>query len=416
MVFKFFHGKSQSITSAAALIGAASLASRLLGVIRDRVLASEFGVGNTLDAYYAAFRIPDTVFNLIVLGALSAAFIPVFSDIYESNKERAWLLANNVLNILVVSLGILCAILYIFAPWLTQWLTPGFDSEKLNLTISLTRVMLISPFILGISSLFGGVLQTFKRFFVYSLAPIAYNLGIIFGVLVLVPLWGTIGLAYGVLFGALLHLLIQLPTAEFLGFRYKFIIQPRMAEFRQIMKLTLPRTMGLAVSQVNLVILTVIASTLPIGSLAIFNLANNLQNFPIGIFGISFAIAAFPSLCDFARKNNKDFVESFSATLRQVLFFIIPVAALFIILRAQIVRVVLGGGLFDWPATTATAQALAYFAAAMVAQSIIPLYVRAFFCLQEFNYAVHDQYCDGDLEYYFGAHADEAILINGNEF
>jgi putative peptidoglycan lipid II flippase len=380
MIRKILNGQAKTITSAAVIIGAASLTSRLLGVIRDRVLASEFGVGDALDAYYAAFRLPDTVFNLIVLGALSAGFIPIFSDLIDENKEKAWRFANNVLCILIVTLLVVCGILAIFTPWCMQFIAPGFEGEKYELTVLLTRIMFISPFLLGISSLFGGILQSFKRFFVYSLAPIFYNLGIIFGALVFTQFWGVSGLAVGVVLGALLHLLIQLPTAEYLGFRYMPYCKLRDPHMKHLFKIMIPRMLSLGVTQINLIVMTIIATLMAAGSLTIFNFATNLSQFPIGIFGISFAIAAFPTLCELARKKDtQDFVESFSNTIRQILFFIIPISALFIILRAQIVRVILGGGLFDWPATIATADALAVFSLSLFAQALIPLYVRAFF-------------------------------------
>ncbi len=384
MLKKILNGKSTSITSAAIIIGGASLASRLLGVIRDRVLASQFGVGDVLDAYYAAFRVPDTLFNLIVLGALSAGFIPIFSDLIEEHEEKAWKFANNVLAILTISLLVVCAALFIATPWMMPYVAPGFTGEKLEMTIMLTRIMFASPLLLGISSLFGGILQSLKRFLVYSLAPIVYNLGIIFGALVFVPLWGVIGLAYGVVLGALLHLLIQLPSARILGFSFQPIWNPSDKNFRHLLKIMGPRTLSLAVTQVNFVVITIIATMLAAGSLTIFNFAMNIQSFPLGIFGISFAIAAFPTLCELARRADlSEFTLSFSNTVRQILFFMIPMAALFIVLRAQIVRVILGGGLFDWPATIATADALAIFAISLPAQALIPLVVRGFFALKD---------------------------------
>lgn len=361
----------------------ASLASRLLGVIRDRVLASQFGVSDALDVYYAAFRIPDMVFNLIVLGALSAGFIPLFSDLIDENKDRAWKFANNVLSILAVSLIVVCLILAFVAPWLMKLITPGFDAQKIDQVVVLTRIMFLSPVLLGISSFFGGILQSFKRFFVYSLAPILYNIGIIFGALVFTQFWGLYGLAYGVIFGAFLHLLIQIPTAMYLGFRFEPVWKPFDKDFKQLVKIMVPRTLSLGIVQVNFIVITLLATLLASGSLTIFNFAFNIQSFPLGIFGISFAIAAFPTLCEYAKKDKEQFKVSFSNTARQIMFFVIPITALFIILRAQIVRVILGGGLFDWPSTIATADALALFSFSLVAQALIPLFTRGFFAFKD---------------------------------
>jgi putative peptidoglycan lipid II flippase len=389
MLKKFINGQSKTIISAAIVIGAASLTSRFLGVFRDRILASVFGAGLELDMYYAAFRLPDLVYNLLVLGALSAGFIPIFVgyiDNYRQTKDNreAWMLVNNILNILVIALIIVCGVLIIFAPWLVKIIAPGFDLEQKLITIKLIRIMLLSPIFLGLSSVFGGILQSFKRFFIYSLAPIFYNLGIIIGALYFVDLWGIYGLAWGVIFGAFLHLINQLGASLILGYRYQKIVNLKNSGVRKILKMMTPRTMTLAVTQINLLVITIIASTLPEGSIAVFNFANNLQSFPVGIFGVSFAIAAFPTLAEFvATGNKKDFIKNFSTTFRQILFFVIPVSFLLIILRAQTVRIVLGSGQFDWQDTILTMNALAFFSLSLFSQALSPLLVRGF-------YAYHD--------------------------
>ncbi len=377
MIKRLFNGQINSITVAALLVALSSLVSRFLGIFRDRILGGEFGLGDTLDIYYAAFRIPDLVFNLLVLGALSAGFIPIFTALLKK-KKQAWELANNVLNILGLGLIILSGLSIIFAPYLMKLVVPGFSPEKQALTASLARIMFLSPMFLGISSVFGGILQSFKRFFVYSLSPIMYNIGIILGALYLVPLWGVYGLAWGVVFGALMHMLIQLPMAVKLGFRYAPKIEFRNKEVRKIGIMMIPRIMSLAISQINLLVITAIASTLAIGSLAVFNFANNLQFFPIGIFGISFAVAAFPTLSAIA-SDKKKLVNSFSSTIRQILFFIVPATVLLLTLRAQIIRVLFGTGRFDWQDTILTIDTLGFFALSLFAQAIIPLLVRMFY-------------------------------------
>jgi len=344
---KLLNGKSTTIISAAVIVAAASFASRLLGVVRDRILAGEFGAGNELDIYYAAFRLPDLVYSLIVAGALSAGFIPIFSELIFSKKDikHAWHVANGVLNILIISLAIICFALAVLAPVLVPVITPGFSGEKLELTVLLSRIMFISPFFLGISALFGGILQTHKRFILYSLAPIFYNLGIIFGALFLVHWFGLIGLAIGVILGAFLHMVIQIPGAVVLGWRYHPILPWKDRYIKKIGKMMVPRIMSLAVNNINLIFITAIASTLAAGSIAVFNLANNLQYFPIGIIGFSFAIAAFPTISEFAANESWDkFKKAFSNTVRDILFFIIPASIIFLLLRAQIVRVILGYG------------------------------------------------------------------------
>lgn len=383
---KLLSGKSTTIISAAVIVAAASLASRLLGILRDRILAGEFGAGSELDIYYAAFRLPDLVYSLIVAGALSAGFIPIFAELVNGHKHprNAWRVANGVLNILIVGLAIICALFAIFAPWIMPVITPGFGSEKLELTILLSRIMFLSPFFLGLSAVFGGILQTYKRFILYSLAPIFYNVGIIIGALFFVDVWGLEGLAIGVVLGAFLHMAIQIPGAYVLGWRYEAIMPWHDKHIIKIGKMMVPRVLSLAVNNINLIIITAIASTLAAGSIAVFNLANNLQYFPIGIIGFSFAIAAFPTISEFAaEKSWVKYKKAFSNTVRDILFFIIPASVIFLLLRAQIVRVVLGYGQFTWEDTILTADALAFFALSLFAQSILPLLVRMFFAIKD---------------------------------
>jgi len=392
MLKRLFSGQINSIMIAAVLVAASSLASRFLGIFRDRILAGEFGAGDTLDIYYAAFRIPDLIFNLLVLGALSAGFIPILISLIKDTEckrgcdckenNEAWELVSNIINIFGVALFILTGLGLIFAPFIMKVVVPGFVGQKFDLTVSLTRIMFLSPMFLGVSSVLGGVLQSFKRFFVYSLAPIFYNVGIIIGALYFVPRYGVNGLAWGVVFGAVLHMLVQLPTVFGLGFKYRPIFNFRDANVLKIATMMVPRTMSLAITQINLVIMTIIASTLASGSLTIFNFANNLQSFPIGIFGISFAIAAFPTLSA-AAFDRKKLVKSFSLTIRQILFFIIPSSILLFTLRAQIIRVVYGSGQFSWENTHLTIETLGYFTISLFAQACLPLLTRVF-------YARHD--------------------------
>lgn len=385
MLQNLFKKKINSITIAAGLVALSSLASRLLGVLRDRILAGEFGAGTTLDIYYAAFRIPDLVFNLVVLGALSAGFIPIFTSLMKEDKpdnQAAWGLANNVLNYLFLGIGGLSLLGIVFAPLLMRVIAPGFGPEEQIVAVNLSRIMFLSPLFLGISGIMGGILQSFKRFLVYSLSPILYNLGIIIGALYFTDTWGVYGLAWGVILGAVLHMGVQIPTVYQLGFRYSWRIRRSDEATAKIGRLMIPRTLSLAVGQINLVIITAIATGLSSGSLAIFNFANNLQSFPIGIFGISFAIAAFPALSA-AASNNQELEKNFSRTLRQILFFIVPATVFIIALRAQIIRVVLGTGNFDWEDTVLTMNTLGFFALSLFAQASIPLLTRMFYARQD---------------------------------
>ena len=369
--------QSKNITSAAIVLGVTSLISRLLGVFRDWILAGQFGAGIELDIYYAAFRLPDLIYNLLVLGALSAGFIPIFTN-YLDQPKKAWRLANIVLNLMLIVLLLISVFFFILTPWLTKIIVPGFSQNALDLTSALTRVMLFSPILLGLSGIFAGVLQSFKRFFIYSLAPILYNLGIIVGALLLVPFLGVYGLAWGVVFGSLLHFLIQIFGSWVLGYQYQWLIDLKDRGLRQLVKMMVPRTLGLMINQLNFLLITVIGSTLATGTIAVFNLANNIQSFPLGLFGVSFAIAVFPTLSQLAKKN-KEFIETLSLAIRQVLFFVLPASALLIVLRAQIVRIILGSGRFDWEDTILTLETLSLFAFSLFAQSLLLIFIRAFY-------------------------------------
>lgn len=378
-------GSSKSITSAAIIIGGLSLASRFLGIYRDRILASQFGAGDILDVYYAAFRLPDLVYNLLILGAVSAGLIPVFTALLAKHKEdEAWKLINSILNILSAALLVVCIIFFVTAPWLIPLITPGFPPEKMETVIMLSRIMFLSPFFLGLSAIFSSVLQSFRKFLIYSLAPIFYNLGIIFGAVYLVGPLGVSGLAWGVVIGAFAHMIVQLLPIFSVGFKYKFDFNFRDKNVLKVAAMMVPRTISLGISQINFLIITIIASTLAAGSLAVFNLSNNLQNFPLGIFGVSLGVAALPVMSSlWAENKKKEFVQTVSTTIRQILFFIVPISVLFYVLRAQIVRVILGAGAFDWSDTRLTAASLALFCIGLFAQGVYPLIIRAF-------YAVHD--------------------------
>lgn len=378
----FFHARSRTITSAAFVLAFAALLSRILGLLRDRILAGKFGAGDELDIYFAAFRVPDLLYNVIIAGAVSSAFIPVFITLYYKNKQEAWEAASNFLNIALILL-ILCAVLFAVAsPFIMPLLAPGFDSAKLDATTNVARIMFVSPIFLGLSAILSGVLHSFKRFFAYALAPIFYNVGIIFGALVLTEFWGIYGLAWGVVLGAFLHFLIQIPSAVFSGFVWRGVFNLKDKNFSRIFTLMVPRSLGLAAFQINLWVITAIASMLAAGSVAIFNLANNLQYLPIGIIGISFATAAFPSLSKSASAEKREkFIDELYKTMRLILFFVFPLSVFMFVLRAHIVRIVLGTGQFSWTDTRLTAAALGIFCFGIFAHSLIPLISRAFYSL-----------------------------------
>ena len=385
MLNKILNSQTNSIGAAAGILAISALISRVLGVVRDWLLAKTFGAGPELDVYFAAFRIPDLVYNILIAGGVIVAFLPLFSEYFsKGNKEDAWRFTNNTLNIFLFFLIFLCLILFIFASPLIKLITPGFDPEQLQKTIFLTRLMFLSPIFLGLSSIFSGILQYFNRFLIYGLCPILYNLGIILGILFLAPPLGVLGVAIGVILGAFLHFAIQIPSAMTSGFRYKPIFDFGELGIKRVFLLMIPRTFGVASQQVNLLFITAIASTLGVGALSIFNFANNIQYLPIGIIGVSFAVAVFPRLSKTWAENEKgEFLSNFSSVFRQTLFLIIPISILTYLLRNQIVGIILRHGEFSFKAAELTAASIGLFCFGIFAQSLIPLIFRAFFSFQD---------------------------------
>jgi putative peptidoglycan lipid II flippase len=378
-----FNNKTQSITSAAILIGAASLASRLLGMIRQRLLVGTFGAGNNLDAYFAAFQIPDLAYNFLILATLSVAFIPVFCEYLNRDKEEAWRIANSMLNLIIIVMGVLSIGLFLLAPELVKLISPGFSGQKYQMTLNLTRILVLSPWLFSISSVFSSILNSFKSFTLVAIAPLLYNLGIIIGILFLAPIWGIYGVVVGVILGALFHILIQIPGVRKFGFAWRAVIDLKNKGVRQIMKLILPRMLSLDVSQMSQLVGTIIASTLVVGSVAIFNLVYNIEAVPVGIFAISFVVSVFPSLSHhIAREDRERFKQDFSYTARQILFFLIPLTILTFIFRAQIIRLIIGTHNLTWDETRLAAATLGIFAFAFIFQGISPLLSRSFFALK----------------------------------
>lgn len=379
--------RNSTIVSAAALVAVSSLLSRLLGLFRDRLFAAHFGAGPELDAYFAAYRIPDLIFNLLVLGTLTAAFLPVFSSYLskgDDGKKQAFAVAESLFFITVVLLTLCAVVLYIFTPKIIPLMAPGFDAQRRSLMIDLGRIMLLQPILLGASSILGTILISFNRFFAYAVAPILYNFGIILGVIFFVPSMGIRGVAWGVVLGAVMHLLVQLPSTVKIGFHFRPSLRFQDEGLKHIGRLMVPRLIGLVAGQVNDLVVNVIGSTLIVGSIAAYAFADNLQNVPIGLVGISFAVAAFPQLSRAAAENASEvFSRTLVRTIRLVLFLAMPLSVAMLLLRAEIVRVVLGTGRFDWSDTKLTFSILSILVLSVFAQSLVPLLARAFFAMHD---------------------------------
>jgi len=384
MIAKLLSIQSKTIGAAALLLAGSALASRVLGLLRDRLLASRFGAGEELDIYFAAFRIPDFIFGILIMGGFTAVFLPVFSEYFEKKREEVFLMVANLLNVLFLLLAGFALILFVFMPFLIQFVTPGFTEETRAATVPLARLMLLSPMLLGLSAVFSGMLQYFGKFLVYSLAPILYNAGIIVGILFFVPVMGLMGLAWGVVLGAVLHILIQVYPVFQSGFSFKRMFSFSHPAILRMARLIAPRVVGAAAFHVNLVVITAIASTLAVGSIAVLNFANNLHFLPIGVIGVSLATASFPLLSRAAaRQNTEEFQEQFLAAVRSIFFFIIPISSFMFLLRSHIVQLFLGTGEFGALDIKLTGAVLGAFAMGVFFQSLVPLFARAFYALKD---------------------------------
>jgi putative peptidoglycan lipid II flippase len=375
--------KDNSVRGASIILIITLAISNILGLLRDRYLTKNIDLYN-LDIYYAAFRIPDLIFNLLILGAIVSAFIPVFSEfIAHKKEEEGFKVANMLINAGLVFVAVSAIILIIIMPYLMVLVVPKFDHYRMEEAIRLSRLLMLTPIFFSVSYVLGGMLNCFKRFFIYSLSPIVYNLAIIIGAAVLAPKYGIVGVVYAVVAGSFLHLLIIIPSIVKLGYRYKPIISFKDETFLKIVKLMIPRSISMGAGQIMLLVYTAIASALAFGSISAFTLANNIQSVPVMVLGSAFSSAIFPTLAiKIAQKKEKEFAFYLNRALRAIGYFLIPSTFIFILLRAQIVRLLYGSGKFDWSDTRMTALALGFFSLSILAQGLVPLFSRAFYAMK----------------------------------
>jgi putative peptidoglycan lipid II flippase len=373
------------LAQASLILTVAALASRVLGWVRLLVIGSQFGASRELDAYFAAFRIPDAIFQLVVAGALSAALIPVFSSYRARGQDvEAWRLASSVINLVVIALAALSLLMAVFAPVVVPIVAPGFDAPTTELTIRMTRVMLLSPVLIGMGAVVTGILNSYERFAVPSLAPLAYNLAIILAAIFLAPIMGVEGLAVGVAVGSLAHLAIQLPELAKVGQRYDLSIGLAHPGVRKVVWLMGPRMLGLAAGQLNFIVSTVLASGLPEGSITAYNYAFQLSQIPVGVLGVSVAIALFPSLSrDAALGRLPEIRRQVAGSLRFLVFLAAPLTAALIVLAEPIASVFFQYGLFSERSAERTAGALVFFAIGLVAHIVVHVLNRAFYAMQD---------------------------------
>ncbi len=366
-----------------AVLAFTALLSNLLGLLRDRLLAHHFGAGAALDAYNAAFIMPNLLLNIFVAGALTAAFVPIFSGlISKDRRQEAAEFANSVLNSSILIILITGLAVFIFAPQLSRWVVPGFTPESKVLFVNLTRLLLLSPLIFAISNALGNILVSEERFFWYGISPSLYNIGIIGGVIFLAGRFGIYGAIIGVIGGALLHLISRLIGLinYYLRYRPKIKIDEH---FKKYIRLMLPRMAGQPIEQVMFLGFTIIASTIGTGAIVALNFANNFQTVPVAIIGVTFALTAFPVLSKIAARNNrKDFIGETIFTAKAILLTTVPVAVFMYFFSRPIIAILIGGGAFDQHAISVTAATLAVFTPSIVTESVNHLLARAFYALK----------------------------------
>lgn len=366
---------------AAFVLASFTLLSQVLALLRDRLLASTFGAGEIVDLYYASFRIPDLIFALVASLVSAYALIPLLTKhLSVSLEEAREVVEESLTGFLILAIPVvLCAL--IFTEDLVRFLLPGFvDSPYHHDFVLLTRIMLLQPLLLGISGVVSAVIQTHHRMLVFATAPLLYNIGIIIGITVFFDLFGIAGLGLGVLLGALLHLLVQLPTLYEVGFTVRTRSPRKLHTFRALVAAYLPRALALSSTQGVFLALTSIASFMAAGSLAAFSFAYNLQAVPLSLIATAYSVAAFPTLAAaFSNGEKKKFRAYLETALRHVLMWSLLALTLLVILRAYVVRGILGAGVFSWEDTRITAALLAVFAFSTIPQSMVAIFSRALY-------------------------------------
>jgi putative peptidoglycan lipid II flippase len=380
--FRFLTREVRGMHQAAYILAGFSFGSQLLALVRERLFASTFGAAHTMDIYGAAFIVPDFIFATVASLFSLYALLPVLSRLEKDEEGLMISFLRDILVVFFAGMALISLIAFILAPYLSYIVAPGLSEDPASHAqlIFLMRILLLQPILLGISNTIAALTQLRHRFVLYSFSLLFYNVGIIFGILVLYPHMGLAGLGWGVVLGALMQTAVQIPF--FMGEKPHGILSPNQIwnSVREVLLLSIPRTLALSVTQITKWALLAIASLLIPGSIAIFNYAFGLQSVPLTIIGVSYSVAAFPTLARLhARGERARFTEYIEAALRHIVFWTIPATVLVIVLRAQIVRVILGAGRFDWSATRLTAAALALFILALLAQSLTLLIARGYY-------------------------------------
>jgi putative peptidoglycan lipid II flippase len=374
----------RTIARAGIIVSAAFLISRILGWLRVVVIANTFGASKDLDAFFAAFRLPDLMFQLVAAGALGSALIPIVAGLLATGEEaRAWRVVSTVANLMLIGLLGLAALVLVFAPAIVPVIAPGFGPVETATTVELTRIMVLSPMFLALGAVATSLLSAKGWFGAASLAPIAYNLAIIGAAVFLAPTLGVVGLAMGVVAGAVCHVLVQLPAVARAGYRYTARIDLADPQARTALTLLVPRALGLAVTQITFLVVTAVASTLGTGAVTAYNVAFSVVQIPLGVIGVPLGIVLFPALSrEVALGNEDSFVRLLTRALRLIIFVMLPIAVLATVVRRDVIVLLFGRG-FDEGAIDLTSQAMLAFLVGLPAHSLIAVLARAFYARQD---------------------------------
>ena len=374
----------RAVARAGVIVSLAFLAARILGWVRIVVIGNTVTPASDLDAFFAAFRIPDLIFQLVAAGALSSALIPVVAGLLAADEtSRAWRVVSTIANLVLMALLVLAVIVFIAAPVLVPVFTPGFDQATMDLTVTLTRIMLLSPIFLSLGAVATSVLNATGRFAAAAIAPVVYNLAIIGGTVLLYPSMGVAGVAVGVVAGAACHLLIQLRPLARLGFRYRPRVEADDPAARRALVLMAPRALGLGGTQLTFLIVTALASNLGPGAVSAFFIAFSIVQIPIGVIGVPLGVVLFPTLSREAAVGRDDtFVRLLTHAMRLLLFVMIPVSVVSAILAEPAVRLLFGSS-FDEAALQLTASTLLAFLIGLPAHALIAVLARSFYARQD---------------------------------
>ena len=379
-ILGFLYRETNTINQAALLLGLFAFLSQVLAFLRDRLLAHIFGAGSELDIYYAAFRIPDLIFVAVASVVSLSVLIPFIIEEESRGPEALRSFINDIFSFFSVLIIIISGLTFFLMPVVSKILFKGFSDATLAEVIFISRILLLSPILLGFSNLLGSLVQAYNRFTIYALAPLLYNAGIIIGIIFIATRLGIVGVAVGVIMGAGLHALVQVPFIVRQGLLPRFSFRFNPALIARVVKISLPRTLTLSMSAISMIFLVSLASLMSAGSISVLSFSFNLQSVPLSIIGVSYSLAVFPTLSRRFKENNFNaFKEQMMVTARFIIFWSLPLSALFIVLRAQIVRVVLGSGLFSWDDTRLTAASLALFALSSMFQCLLLLFIRGFY-------------------------------------